>query len=85
MKLDRDYMLNVIANGGSIILNGMHYSKENVSEFPSVADLALGDKEAEKAAKVEIEAQLQALLAEKAKLEAEVKEKKSAKVKDETN
>lgn len=74
MKLSRDEMLKVIEEGGSVMLsiNGTHrhFTKQNLDEFPSVADLALGNKEAEQSAKAEIEARLAELLAEKAKLEA---------------
>lgn len=71
-------MLQVIENGGSIFLNvgGIHkqFTDENLHEFPSVADLALGDKEAESAARKELDEKLAELLAEKAKLEAKDKE-----------
>lgn len=74
MKLSREQMLEVIENGGSIILNvggiHKHFSKDNLAEFPSVADLALGDKEAEAAAKKELEEKLAELQAEMAKIKA---------------
>lgn len=82
MKLDRDYMLKVIEQGGSIIINQRHYDKTNLAEFPSVADLAKGDVDAEKAAADILEEQLQAILAEKAKLEAAQKESAQVEVKD---
>lgn len=76
-------MLDVINKGGSIFLNidGIHkqFTEENLDEFPTVADLALGDKEAEMAARKELDEKLAELLAEKAKLEAKDKEKEVAK------
>lgn len=78
MKLSREQMLDVINKGGSIFLNidGIHkqFTEENLDEFPTVADLALGDKEAEMAARKELDEKLAELLAEKAKLEAKEKE-----------
>lgn len=74
MKLTREYMLDVLKGNGSIFLNvnGVQkaYTLDNIDEFPTVADLALGDKQAEKAAKKDLDAQLAFLQAEKAKIEA---------------
>ncbi len=81
MKLSRDAMLEVINKGGSVFLtvNGVHkqFTSQNIEEFPTVADLALGDKEAEAAARKEVEAKLAELLAEKAKLDEKEAEKTS--------
>lgn len=85
MKLDRDSMLAVIKANGSIFLSvgGVHkcFTSDNISEFPTVADLALGNKEAEQAAKKELDEQLKAILAEQAKL-ADVEKAKAEEVKE---
>lgn len=83
MKLDRDSMLDVLKANGSIFLNvnGVHksYTLDNIAEFPTVADLAVGNKEAEKAAKKDVDEQIAFLLAEKAKIEASQKAQAEAK------
>lgn len=43
-KLLRSDLMEIIKNGGSVLLNGQHYSKANLHEFPTEADLAAGDE-----------------------------------------
>lgn len=81
MRLSREQMLDVINKGGSIMLTvnkeHKHFTLDNIAEFPTVADLALGDTQAEDAARAELDAKLAELLAEKEKLSAKKEEVKS--------
>lgn len=71
MRLSRAAAQKIIENGGSIIDGGNHYDADNFHTFPSETDLAIAEKNAEKAAEVKakLEAEIAKLLADKAKLE----------------
>jgi chromosome condensin MukBEF MukE localization factor len=81
-------LLQVIKDGGSVLLNGKHYSKSNIAEFPTEADMAAGNAEEEARVKALLKSEAERIQAELAKLDvkAEIKvEEKTPEVKPETN
>lgn len=66
----RKEILDIIAGGETININGVDYNRNNVHKVPSEADLAMGDEEKEAKAELSVKAQMEQLQAELKKLEA---------------
>lgn len=67
-RLTRDGMIEVIKAGGSVLHDGKIYSK--VSDLPDEATLTEGDEQGARQAQAGIDAQIAALAAQRAALDA---------------
>lgn len=65
----RQQALRAIEAGGSVIINGVQYTKENVSKLPGEAEFALGNPDFEAAAKQSLDYQIAQLTAQRQLLE----------------
>ncbi len=79
MARTRREILDIIAGGETININGTDYHRGNAHKVPSEADLALGDARKETEAEVSVRNQIMQLEAELKKLEAS----KAARAKEE--
>lgn len=69
-KTERELLVEAIQKHGSTIHAGKVFTKENMHELPSEADMAAGDEEKSAAARERIEAQIAVLKDELKKLDA---------------
>lgn len=74
----RREILDIIAGGETININGVDYNRSNSHKVPSEADLAAGDEKKEAEAEVSIKAQMEQLQTELKKLEAAKAARKSS-------
>lgn len=66
----RQQALKAIDGGGSVIINGVQYTKKNVYELPSEAEFAIGNPDYEETARKALEAQMQEVQRQMALLDA---------------